>query len=94
MGRELRQRKPVTYESLLTIEASNAADGEVKKTDQGSLLKFTRTGINNTFKSKSLRLASSKIRQYNRSKSSGRQDAGNKSQRCRYVLLVTLRYMT
>ena len=80
MGRELRQRKPVTYnENLLSAEASSSAVGKEDINDHGSLLKFTRTGINNTAKGKS-----ADIVQYKRSRSSGRNPLGNKLQRPRY----------
>ena len=51
MGRELRQRKAVTYnESLLSAEVNNAAAGKDAGTGGGGLLKFTRQGISNTSK--------------------------------------------
>ncbi|DBA97836.1 TPA: hypothetical protein ACH3X3_012700 [Trebouxia sp. C0006] len=81
MGRELRQRKPVTYnESLLSAEASSSAVSKDENTDHGSLLKFTRTGINNTANCNALQTASADIKQYKRNRSSARKEAGHRSQ--------------
>ncbi len=89
MGRELRQRKPVTYnESLLSAEASSSAVSKDENTDHGSLLRFTRTGINNTAKSNAVQAASADIKQYKRNRSSGRKEAGHRSQRRRYFLCL------
>ncbi len=85
MGRELRQRKPVTYnESLLSAEASSSAVSKDENTDHGSLLKFTRTGINNTANCNALQTASADIKQYKRNRSSARKEAGHRSQSRRY----------
>lgn len=89
MGRELRQRKPVTYnESLLSAEASSSAVSKDENTDHGSLLRFTRTGINNTAKSNAVQAASADIKQYKRNRSSGRKEAGHRSHRRRYFLCL------
>ena len=86
MGRELRQRKHISYnENALSVEASSAAASNDDNNDQGSLLKFTRAGINNTAKSSSLQLASAKFKQYKRNKACNKQDAGNSLQRRRYI---------
>ena len=81
MGRELRRRQPVTYnESVLSLEAGKAASSPEDITAvQGSLLKFTRTGINNTSRSKSSALDSAGLRQYSRNRNKNKQAAGTES---------------
>lgn len=89
MGRELRQRKPVTYnESLLSAEASGSAVSKDENADHGSLLRFTRTGINNTAKSNALQTASADMKQYKRNRISGRKEASHRSQRRRYFFCL------
>ena len=85
MGRELRQRKPVTYnESVLSLEAAKAASSAEEIANQRSLLKFTRTGINNTSKSKISALEAASLRQYSRNRSRDKPAAGTEPQRHRY----------
>ena len=85
MGRELRQRKPVTYnESVLSLEAGKAASSPEELANQRSLLKFARTGINNTSKSRSSTLEAASLRQYSRNRSKNKPAAGTESHRHRY----------
>lgn len=84
MGRELRQRKPVTYnESVLSLEAGKTASSPEEGAQQRSLLKFTRTGINNTSKSKASTLDPGTLQQYRRTRGKKGQAAGTDSIRCR-----------
>ena len=85
MGRELRQRRPVTYnESVLSLEAGKAASSPEEIADHRSLLKFTRTGINNTSKSRSSTLEAASLRQYSRKRSKNTQAACPESHCHRY----------
>lgn len=64
MVRELRDRKHVSYnETWLAVEASTNATAKDQDADQGTLVKFTRKGIKNTNSSKSMMLASAKLKQ-------------------------------
>ena len=73
MGRELRQRKPVSYnESILSLEGGNSTASPEENGGQGALLKFTRTGVNNTARSRSATQPPAGLRQYTRNKVSHR----------------------
>lgn len=64
MVRELRDRKPVSYnETWLTVEASTSKANNGAQADQPTLVKFTRKGIQNTNSSRSMMLASAKLQQ-------------------------------
>ena len=91
MGRELRQRKPVTYnESVLSLETGKAASSPEEIANQRSLLKFTRTGINNTTKSRSSTLEAASLRKYSRNRSKKSQAADTESHRHRYCCSESL----
>ena len=86
MGRELRQRKPVTYnESVLSLEAGKAVSSPEEIANQGSLLRFTRTGINNTSKPTSSTANPASLKQYSRNRGKNKLTTGTESHRHRYL---------
>lgn len=86
MARELRQRKAITYnESVLSLEAGKTAASPEEIAKQGSLLRFTRTGIDNTSKTRSSTLDPGNLQVYRRKRRRNAQAAGTEShsRRCR-----------